>query len=71
MPFTTTLRSERFTFADLREVLAKANEEKSGDPLAGVAARHERERVAPKLPEKAVGPVVTPMPPMTLPPSKR
>ena len=49
MPFTTTLRNERFTFADLREVLAKANEEKSGDQLAGVAARHERERVAAKL----------------------
>jgi ethanolamine ammonia-lyase large subunit len=49
MPFTHTVRGERFTFADLRELLAKANEVKSGDELAGVAARSERERVAAKL----------------------
>src|SRR5262249_43935791 len=36
-------------FADLREVFAKANEEKSGDQLAGIAARSERERVAAKM----------------------
>jgi ethanolamine ammonia-lyase large subunit len=40
--------SERFLFSDLRELFAKANEEKSGDQLAGVAARTERERVAAK-----------------------
>src|SRR5438270_11088668 len=45
---TATVRDERFVFADLREVFAKANEEKSGDGLAGVAARSERERVAAK-----------------------
>jgi ethanolamine ammonia-lyase large subunit len=39
---------EKFVFRDLREVLAKANEEKSGDRLAGLAARSERERVAAK-----------------------
>src|ERR1700739_3573970 len=39
---------ERFSFSDLREVFAKANEEKSGDQLAGLAARSERERVAAK-----------------------
>src|SRR5438128_9475681 len=39
---------ETFTFADLRELFAKANEEKSGDQLAGIAARSERERVAAK-----------------------
>ena len=49
MPFAHTIRGERFTFADLRELLAKANEEKSGDELAGLAARSERERVAAKL----------------------
>jgi len=49
MPFTTTLRNERFVFADLRELLARANEEKSGDQLAGIGARSERERVAAKL----------------------
>ena len=45
---TATVRDERFTFADLREVFAKANELKSGDVLAGLAARSERERVAAK-----------------------
>jgi ethanolamine ammonia-lyase large subunit len=49
MPYQTTVRSEHFPFADLREVLARANEEKSGDSLAGLAARTERERVAAKL----------------------
>jgi ethanolamine ammonia-lyase large subunit len=49
MPYHTTVRNERFTFADLREVFAKANEEKSGDRLAGIAAQTERERVAAKI----------------------
>lgn len=40
--------SEQFDFHDLRDLLAKANEEKSGDQLAGIAARSERERVAAK-----------------------
>jgi len=40
--------TERFAFSDLRETFAKANEEKSGDQLAGLAARSERERVAAK-----------------------
>jgi ethanolamine ammonia-lyase large subunit len=40
--------SESFHFSDLREVFAKANEEKAGDQLAGIAARSERERVAGK-----------------------
>ena len=40
--------SERFIFSDLRELFAKANEEKSGDQLAGLAARSERERIAAK-----------------------
>jgi ethanolamine ammonia-lyase large subunit len=34
--------------ADLREVFAKSNEEKSGDQLAGIAAGSERERVGAK-----------------------
>src|SRR5579859_668318 len=37
-----------FTFDSLRELFAKANEEKSGDQLAGIAARSEQERVAAK-----------------------
>jgi ethanolamine ammonia-lyase large subunit len=40
--------SESFSFRDLRELFAKANEEKSGDLLAGIAAGSERERVAAK-----------------------
>lgn len=39
---------ERFSFPDLRELFAKANEDKSGDRLAGISARSERERVAAK-----------------------
>src|SRR5271169_4700156 len=39
---------ERFVFSDLRELFAKANEVKSGDQLAGIAAASERERVAAK-----------------------
>jgi ethanolamine ammonia-lyase large subunit len=49
MPFAHSIRGERFVFADLRELLAKANEVKSGDELTGLAARSERERVAAKL----------------------
>src|SRR4051794_16656092 len=49
MSYPMTIRGERFTFADLREVFAKANEEKSGDRLAGIAAGSERERVAAKF----------------------
>ncbi len=43
-----TAMGETFSFANLRELFAKANEEKSGDQLAGLAARSERERVAAK-----------------------
>src|SRR5271170_78604 len=39
---------EQFNFSDLRELFAKANEEKSGDRLAGIAAVSESERVAAK-----------------------
>jgi ethanolamine ammonia-lyase large subunit len=48
MGYAGTLRNERFVFADLRELLAKASEAKSGDQLAGIAAATERERVAAK-----------------------
>src|SRR5579871_4139111 len=46
---STTLLGRGHTFKDLREVMAKANEPKSGDVLAGLAAKDERERVAAKL----------------------
>jgi ethanolamine ammonia-lyase large subunit len=49
MPYSHTVRGERFAFPDLRDLLAKANEPKSGDALAGIAAASERERVAAKL----------------------
>jgi ethanolamine ammonia-lyase large subunit len=49
MKLSSVIRGERFAFSDLREVFAKANEEKSGDQLSGLAARTERERVAAKL----------------------
>lgn len=49
MPYTHTLRGEQFAFPDLRDLFAKANEPKSGDQLAGIAARSERERAAAKL----------------------
>lgn len=48
MTLSTVVRNERFEFADLRSLFAKANEEKSGDRLAGLAAGSERERVAAK-----------------------
>jgi ethanolamine ammonia-lyase large subunit len=44
----TPLRASGFAFRDLREVLAKANEPKSGDQLAGIAAASAQERVAAK-----------------------
>src|SRR3982075_156572 len=39
---------EQFLFSDLRNLFAKANEEKAGDRLAGIAAGSERERIAAK-----------------------
>ena len=48
MPYSSTVRGSSYKFSDLRELLAKANEEKSGDMLAGIAADNQRERVAAK-----------------------
>ncbi|MDR1928416.1 MAG: ethanolamine ammonia-lyase subunit EutB [Oscillospiraceae bacterium] len=48
MTLQTTLQNKSFSFADVKEVLAKANEEKSGDRLAGIAAGSDLERVAAK-----------------------
>jgi ethanolamine ammonia-lyase large subunit len=49
MLYSHTIRGQRFVFASLAELLAKANERKSGDELAGIAAASEQERVAAKL----------------------
>lgn len=46
--YRTLLSGQTFTFDSVKEVLAKANEEKSGDILAGVAAKSDIERVAAK-----------------------
>lgn len=48
MGYKTTLSGQVFRFDSVREVLAKANEEKSGDLLAGIAARSSLERSAAK-----------------------
>ncbi|QTD40506.1 ethanolamine ammonia-lyase subunit EutB [Sporosarcina sp. Te-1] len=48
MNLSTVLGGERYVFTDLKEVLAKANEEKSGDRLAGIAAETVQERIAAK-----------------------
>src|SRR3954451_23535129 len=42
----STIRGVRYTFASVKEVLAKANPPKSGDDLAGISARDAVERVA-------------------------
>ena len=49
MKLKTTLLGKTYTFRDIKEVLAKANEEKTGDKLAGLAARSAQERVAAKV----------------------
>ncbi|HEY3364336.1 MAG TPA: ethanolamine ammonia-lyase subunit EutB [Symbiobacteriaceae bacterium] len=48
MRLASSLGGHSFQFKDLREVMAKANEEKSGDQLAGIAAASVAERVAAK-----------------------
>jgi ethanolamine ammonia-lyase large subunit len=45
----TKLFGHTYEFKSLREVMAKANEEKSGDKLAGIAAEDAQERVAAKV----------------------
>jgi ethanolamine ammonia-lyase large subunit len=46
MIFAHTIGNTRYTFADLRDLLAKATPPRSGDILAGIAARSAEERVA-------------------------
>lgn len=48
MSYRVLLSGQNFVFDSVKEVLAKANEEKSGDILAGVAARSDMERIAAK-----------------------
>lgn len=49
MILKTKLFGNTYVFKDVKEVLAKANEEKSGDVLAGIAAANTAERVAAKV----------------------
>ncbi|MET3290493.1 UNVERIFIED_CONTAM: ethanolamine ammonia-lyase large subunit [Brevibacillus sp. OAP136] len=49
MNMRTTVLGQTYQFRDLKEVMAKANEERSGDQLAGIAAADSRERMAAKL----------------------
>lgn len=46
MKWTAKVRNQHFTFHDLKMVLGKSNELRSGDVLAGVAAESSLERVA-------------------------
>lgn len=48
MKYTTNLSGQTFTFDSVKEVLAKAGEQKSGDILAGVGAKSDIERIAAK-----------------------
>lgn len=54
MKLKTTLLGKTYLFRDLKEVMAKANEEKTGDQLAGLAAENAKERVAAKVVLSAV-----------------
>ena len=49
MILKTKLFGHLYAFQSLKEVMAKANEEKSGDKLAGLAAESAEERVAAKI----------------------
>ncbi|MGN1479955.1 MAG: ethanolamine ammonia-lyase subunit EutB, partial [Acutalibacteraceae bacterium] len=48
MRLKTVILGKTYQFKDIKEVLAKANEEKSGDVLAGIAAESGTERIAAK-----------------------
>ena len=49
MILKTTLLGKTYEFSGVKQVLAKANEEKTGDKLAGLAAESAQERVAAKV----------------------
>ena len=49
MRLKTKLFNKIYQFRDLKELLAKANEEKSGDNLAGIGAANTAERIAAKV----------------------
>lgn len=49
MKLKTVLNGQTYQFKDILDVLAKANEPKSGDRLLGIAAETMTERIAAKI----------------------
>src|SRR4029077_4226581 len=49
MSYRATVNGTRWTFSDLKTLLAKASPARSGDALAGVAAQSAIERVAAQM----------------------
>jgi ethanolamine ammonia-lyase large subunit len=49
LKLSTRLFGTSYRFRDVKDVLARANEARSGDELAGIAAGSERERIAAKM----------------------
>lgn len=49
MAYTQTLDQRTYRFADLKDLLAKASPARSGDALAGVAAKTDEERMAARM----------------------
>jgi ethanolamine ammonia-lyase large subunit len=49
MPYKTTIERTVFSFTDLRDLMAKATPERSGDQLAGIAADGPVERLAAQM----------------------
>ena len=49
MKLKTLLSGKMYSFKDIKDVLAKANEEKSGDVVMGIAAMSNSERVAARI----------------------
>jgi ethanolamine ammonia-lyase large subunit len=49
MAYATSIQRTRFRFADLKELLAKATPERSGDQLTGLAAEGPVERLAAQM----------------------
>ncbi|MCV9388435.1 ethanolamine ammonia-lyase subunit EutB [Reichenbachiella ulvae] len=49
MKYQSSVGNFSYSFPDLKTVLAKATPEKSGDVMAGLAAKNEKERIAARL----------------------
>lgn len=48
MEYKARIGNRTYHFESIKEVMAKANEKKSGDEMAGLAAENDSERVAAK-----------------------